>query len=75
MKDYTNYPCYHIEHQRFNSPDGVKTKFKKLITFAVPFCAVLLNWIMSCFVSCYFITNRTVSNEMVNICQSIGLHQ
>ena len=48
-------------------PDGVKPKFKKLITFAVPSLAVLLNQGLAWTFDLYSITDRTVCNKIANI--------
>lgn len=40
---------------------------KTEIGFGIASTVYLLNCIVSCFVMCYFVTNGTVCNEMVNI--------
>ena len=74
MKDSTNYPNSQTARPDSKRPDNVLDflLFEFRIGLALP--VYLLCLLMSCFVSCYSITNGTVCYEIVNICQSIGLH-
>lgn len=67
VKDCNEYPCYHIEHQRFKCPTGVKTKFKTTIAFQSLLLVYLLNSIKAWILIPAFITDRTVSNKYINI--------
>jgi len=72
MKDYTNYPCYHIEHQRFNVPRGVKPKSSFENPFQSLLPAHLLVSILAVICQSYSITNGTVSNKIANIWSICG---
>ena len=75
MKDVNNPSLAVGRGSLLNCPRPSFLDFKFEIPFQLPSAVYLLNCIVSCFVMCYFVTNGTDGNEMVNICQSIGLHQ
>ena len=75
MKDSTNYPNSQTAAHVLRLPRHQRPKGKTLNPFQSLLHVHLLLIGLAVIWQTYSITNGTVSNEMVNICQSIGLHQ
>ena len=72
MKDVDNPSLAVGRGSLLNCPRPSFLDFKFEIPFQLPSAVYLLCLLMSCFVSCYFITNGTVSNKIANIWSICG---
>jgi len=68
MKDSTNYPNSQTAAHVLRLPRHQRAKRKTLISFQSLLPVYLLFTALAVICQSYSITNRTVSNEMVNVC-------
>lgn len=73
MKNRGNTPSLVDRTQLLISPAPFLLESKTEILFGITSPVRLLNWGLAYIGSLYSITDRTVSNEMVNYCSLVGL--